>query len=81
MKKSKYENFITKYFELNKRQKQMIDEFIRNYSRYDIKWNVRIELPEFLKDFTEKYSLKKMPVSLAYWYYEKGQIEENCSVY
>ncbi|WGS64011.1 hypothetical protein [Marinitoga aeolica] len=72
MKRSKYEEFLTKYFELNKKERQIMDEFIRNYSRYDIKWNIRIELPEFLRSFTEKFSLKKMPVSLAYWYYEKG---------
>lgn len=72
MKKNSYNNFISIYLNLNKKEKEMIDIYIRNYSRYDIKWNVRIELPGFLKSFVEKYSLKKMPATLAYWYYEKG---------
>ncbi|GAB6188832.1 hypothetical protein JCM30566_05710 [Marinitoga arctica] len=75
IKKSKYDEFITKYFELKKKEK--IDEFIRNYSRYDMKWSVRIEIPEFLIDFVEKYSLKKMPAALAYWYYESGADRRN----
>ncbi|NUU99532.1 hypothetical protein XO12_05275 [Marinitoga sp. 1154] len=72
MKKSRFEEFVFKYFKLSKKEKEILDVFIRNYSRYDIKWNVRIELPEFLNKFADKYSLKKMPLSLAYWYYENG---------
>jgi DNA-binding Xre family transcriptional regulator len=72
MKKNAYNNFIITYLNLNKKEKEMIDVYVRNYSRYDIKWNIRIELPGFLKSFVEKYSLKKMPATLAYWYYEKG---------
>ncbi|KAF2955535.1 hypothetical protein [Marinitoga sp. 38H-ov] len=73
MKKSSYNEFINiYYYELNKHEKEYIDVYIRNYSRYDIKWNIRIETPDFLRDFVEKYSLKKMPATLAYWYYESG---------
>ncbi|SHE41561.1 Helix-turn-helix [Marinitoga hydrogenitolerans DSM 16785] len=72
MKKSSYNEFIANYFNLNKKEKKLMDIFVRNYSRYDIKWNIRIELPEFLIRIVEKYSLKKMPTTLSYWYYENG---------
>ncbi|MBM7560302.1 hypothetical protein [Marinitoga litoralis] len=72
MNKSAYNEFINIYYDLNKNEKEYMDVYIRNYSRYDIKWNIRIEIPDFLRNFVEKYSLKKMPATLAYWYYESG---------
>lgn len=64
------ENFIKVYLELDKEEKRVIDRFARDYIRYDIKWGMRIEVPDEMEVYVKLFHLKRRPAALSYWSYD-----------
>jgi hypothetical protein len=69
------ENFIKAYLNLDEDERHVIDRFARDYIRYDIKWGMRIEVPDEMEEYVKVFHLKRMSAALAYWSYddEKGR--------
>ncbi len=61
------EKFIKAYLELGKDEKSIIDRFARDYIRYDIRWGMRVDVPNSMKKYTQAFHFKETPVALAYW--------------
>ena len=61
------ERFIQKYIAMDEEEKKIIDRFARDYVRYDIKWGMRVSVPDEMKDLIQSFHLKKRPASLSYW--------------
>ncbi|MGC8545819.1 MAG: hypothetical protein ACP5NR_07720 [Athalassotoga sp.] len=64
------ENFIKVYLNLDKDERRVIDRFARDYIRYDIRWGIRIEVPDEMEEYVKLFHLKRMPAALAYWSYD-----------
>ncbi|MGC8590091.1 MAG: hypothetical protein ACP5LY_05770, partial [Athalassotoga sp.] len=64
------ENFIKVYLNLDKDERRVIDRFARDYIRYNIRWGIRIEVPNEMEEYVKLFHLKRMPAALAYWSYD-----------
>lgn len=69
--KNRREELIRFYINLEEEDRKLIDTFVRNYVRYDRRWEVNVPSFKELEDFMEKFNLKKNPVSLALYYFDK----------
>ena len=58
---------IQNYIAMDEKEKKIIDRFARDYIRYDIKWGMRVRLPNEMKGIVNAFHLKKIPASLGYW--------------
>ncbi|WP_456400748.1 hypothetical protein [Mesoaciditoga sp.] len=67
MPKRMRERFIQKYIAMDEGEKKIIDRFARDYIRYNIKWGMRVNVPDEMKDLIQSFHLKKRPASLGYW--------------
>ncbi|MGC9219293.1 MAG: hypothetical protein ACP5G8_07850 [Athalassotoga sp.] len=67
--------FIKAYLNLDEGERRVIDRFARDYIRYDIRWEMRIEVPNEMEEYVKLFHLKRRPAALAYWSYddEKGR--------
>lgn len=69
--KKRKREFINKYVELTEQEKSLVDIFIRNYERYNKKWEININIKDIPEEFLKKYNLKKMPLILALYSIDK----------
>ncbi len=60
------ERFIQNYITMDEEEKKIIDRFARDYIRYNIKWGMRIAVPDEMKDLIQSFHLKKTPAALGY---------------
>ena len=65
--------FITFYFELFEQEKEAMDVYMRNYTRYNRKWEMKLPVEQKLKWFIKKFGLKEQPAVLSYWCFEKEE--------
>lgn len=65
MPKKRMRMFAVSYAELTEEDRKTVDVFARNYTRYDLGWEVYIGLPVELKEFVKFFHLKKRPSTLA----------------
>ncbi|TYT24070.1 hypothetical protein FY122_00560 [Dictyoglomus thermophilum] len=61
-------DFIKRYLELEEKDRNLIDVFVRNYVRYDLKWEMEPESNYFPEKFLKYYQLKKTPLILSIYY-------------
>ncbi len=61
------ERFIQNYIAMDEEEKKIIDRFARDYIRYDIRWGMRVNVPNEMKDLIQSFHLKEIPSSLSYW--------------
>ncbi len=69
--KNKRAKFINKYISLKEKDKNLVDIFVRNYVRYDLKWEVNPESQYIPQKFLEYYRIKKNPLILSIYYLDK----------
>ncbi len=67
MPKRTRERFIQRYLTLNDEEKEIIDRFARDYTRYDIRWGMRVKMPDEMEKYAKSFHLKKIPTALAYF--------------
>ena len=67
IKSIKYEGMYLYRLAMDEEEKKIIDRFARDYIRYNIKWGMRIAVPDEMKDLIQSFHLKKRPASLGYW--------------
>ncbi len=67
MPKRMRKRFIQKYIAMDEEKKKIIDRFARDYIRYDIRWSMRVSVPDEMKNLIQSFHLKKIPASLGYW--------------
>jgi len=65
MPKKRMRMFAVSYAKLTEGDRKTVDAFARNYTRYDLGWEVYIGLPVELKEFVKFFHLKKRPSTLA----------------
>jgi len=65
MPKKRMRMFAVSYAKLTERDRKTVDTFAKNYTRYDLGWEVYIGLPVELKEFVKFFHLKKRPSTLA----------------
>jgi len=73
---SRQEEVIDFYIKLEERDKKLIDTFVRNYVRYDRKWEVSVPSFKELEGFRKKFRLKKNPIALSLYYFDKKSQRE-----
>ncbi|HOP95684.1 MAG TPA: hypothetical protein PL130_07940 [Dictyoglomaceae bacterium] len=73
---SRQEEFIEFYIKLEEKDKKLIDTFVRNYVRYDRKWEVNVPSFKELEGFRKKFRLKKTPIALSLYYFDKKSQRE-----
>ncbi|WP_236608266.1 hypothetical protein [Dictyoglomus thermophilum] len=61
-------DFIKRYLELEEKDRNLIDVFVRNYVRYNLKWEMEPESNYFPEKFLKYYQLKKTPLILSIYY-------------
>ena len=61
-------DFIKKYLGLEEKDRNLIDVFVRNYVRYDLKWEMEPESKYLPEKFLKYYQLKKTPLILSIYY-------------
>ena len=61
------ERFIQRYLTLDDEEKEIIDRFARDYTRYDIHWGMRVRMPDEMEKYTKSFHLKKIPTALAHF--------------
>ncbi|WP_036225327.1 hypothetical protein [Mesoaciditoga lauensis] len=61
------DEFVQKYITMDEGEKKIIDRFVRDYVRYDIRWGMRVNVPNEMKDLIQSFHFKKIPASLSYW--------------
>ncbi|MBT9132852.1 MAG: hypothetical protein DDT33_01382 [Firmicutes bacterium] len=71
LSKKRLISFIKTYASLNEDSRQILNTFIRNYSRYGRSWRIRLSSPESLKSFSKTYNLSETPSTLAYYAWDK----------
>ncbi|ACK41554.1 conserved hypothetical protein [Dictyoglomus turgidum DSM 6724] len=69
--KGKRMKFINKYISLKEKERNMIDVFVRNYVRYDLKWETTPESKCIPEKFLKYYRVKKTPLILSIYYFDK----------
>jgi DNA-binding Xre family transcriptional regulator len=62
--------FIDYYLNLDEKDRILIDEFIRNYVRYDRKWGISFS-KSILKNFIQEFRLKPLPTILSVYSLDK----------
>jgi len=65
--------FIGRYINLSEPYRIVVDRFVRNYTRYNKRWGVRIDPIEDLEGFISEYRLNRQATLLAYWVEENGK--------
>ncbi len=70
LSKKRLISFIKTYASLNEDSRQILNTFIRNYSRYGRSW-IRLSSPESLKSFIKTYNLSETRSTLAYYAWDK----------
>jgi len=73
----KRREFIYFYANLNENNRKIIDVFIRNYVRYDRKWEVNPSYINELEAFIRRFNLKKIPTYLSFYYFDREAQREN----
>ena len=77
MGKRKLERFARRYIEMEERDKELFDRYLRNYGRYDgIRFGMRFKRPEVVREFARMYSLKIQTSFAAFWEEEDGRVRE-----
>jgi len=66
----KRDKFIDYYLNLDEKNRILIDEFIRNYVRYDRKWGISFS-KSILKNFIQEFTLKPLPTILSVYSLDK----------
>lgn len=66
----KRNKFIDYYLNLDEKNRILIDEFIRNYVRYDRKWGISFS-KSILKNFIQEFRLKPLPTILSVYSLDK----------
>jgi len=66
----KRNKFIDYYLNLDEKDRILIDEFIRNYVRYDRKWGISFS-KSILKNFIQEFRLKPLPTILSVYSLDK----------
>jgi len=66
----KRDKFIDYYINLDEKDRILIDEFIRNYVRYDRKWGISFS-KSILKNFIQEFRLKPLPTILSVYSLDK----------
>lgn len=66
----KRDKFIDYYLNLDEKDRILIDEFIRNYVRYDGKWGISFS-KSILKNFIQEFRLKPLPTILSVYSLDK----------
>lgn len=66
----KRDKFIDYYLNLDEKNRILIDEFIRNYVRYDRKWGISFS-KSILKNFIQEFRLKPLPTILSVYSLDK----------
>jgi DNA-binding Xre family transcriptional regulator len=66
----KRDKFIDYYLNLDEKDRILIDEFIRNYVRYDRKWGISFS-KSILKNFIQEFRLKPLPTILSVYSLDK----------
>ncbi|MGB9857032.1 MAG: helix-turn-helix domain-containing protein [Dictyoglomaceae bacterium] len=74
--KNRREEFIEFYIKLEEKDRKLIDTFVRNYVRYDRKWEVNVPSFKELEDFMKKFHLRKIPITLSLYYFDKESYRE-----
>ncbi|MFN3699504.1 MAG: hypothetical protein ACK4SU_04820, partial [Dictyoglomus sp.] len=69
--KKRRREFIYQYLEFKEKEKRYIEIFIRNYERYNKKWEITLNLKNIPEKFLRKYNLKKMPLILSIYSFDK----------
>ena len=70
------ERFIQRYLTLNDEEKEIIDRFARDYTRYDIHLGMRVRISDEMEKYAKAFHLKKIPTALAYFGLD-GEKERN----
>ena len=77
MGKRKLERFARRYIEMEEKDKELFDRYLRNYGRYDgIRFGMRFKGPEVVREFARMYSLKIQTSFAAFWEEEDGRVRE-----
>ncbi len=77
MGKRKLERFARRYIEMEEKDKELFDRYLRNYGRYDgIRFGMRFRRPKVIREFARMYSLKIQPSFAAFWQEEGGRVRE-----
>lgn len=72
MSENKLNEFFNIYSNLKIKEQKIMNEFIRNYGRYErVKFDIKLTGNETIKKFSEKYNLKKQASYISYWCFEK----------
>ena len=71
LSKKRLISFLKTYASLNEDSRQILNTFIRNYSRYDRGWRIRLSSPESIKSFSKAYNLSETRSTLAYYAWDK----------
>jgi len=66
----KRDKFVDYYLNLDEKDRILIDEFIRNYVRYDRKWGISFS-KSILKNFIQEFRLKPLPTILSVYSLDK----------
>lgn len=66
----KRNKFIDYYLNLDEKDRILIEEFIRNYVRYDRKWGISFS-KSILKNFIQEFRLKPLPTILSVYSLDK----------
>jgi DNA-binding Xre family transcriptional regulator len=66
----KRNKFIDYYLNLDEKDRILIEEFIRNYVRYDRKWGISFS-KSILKNFIQEFGLKPLPTILSVYSLDK----------
>lgn len=66
----KRDKFIDYYINLDEKNRILIEEFIRNYVRYDRKWGISFS-KSILKNFIQEFRLKPLPTILSVYSLDK----------
>lgn len=70
LSKIRRREFIEFYVNLKEEERKLIDIFVRNYVRYNRRWEVNLPSINELEDFIKKYHLKKNPTVLSIYYFD-----------
>ncbi|MBT9164912.1 MAG: hypothetical protein DDT23_00923 [candidate division WS2 bacterium] len=64
-------SFLKYYVSMNEPSRNILNTFIRNYSRYDKRWKIILSSPDTLKSFIKAYNLSETSSTLAYYAWDK----------
>jgi hypothetical protein len=67
-------DLASKYLE--RMSKRIRERFVRDHIQYDIKWGMRVRLPNEMKNLVNAFHLEKTPASLGYWVLDNEEERE-----